>query len=146
MTIRTTNPRKIIFTTRDEYLTFIRFWKTLASSKTATARDFMLYALIQGTRLNQAFTPMKRQIRIDSECNGDANLNIKRSYFNLSCYLVYQLCKDTAWKDALPENVQKLLLQLCKTIKDSRNYDNIVTGNYVIRYDDNQEPIVEIVT
>ena len=137
----TNNTRKVLFNTRSEYLTFANFWKTLTNNKQASARDHMVYALIQGIPLDQAFTPIKRQKRLECECNGDKYCNIKRLYAHVQYML--QANPDFIfggiWKDAITPKVKATLK---KIVTDNKNSEDVIQGKFVTVQED--APIEEV--
>ena len=124
-----TNTRKVIFNTRGEYLTFVNFWKTLSTNKEATAVDHMIYALVQGIPLNEAFTPIKNSTRLACECNGDKYNHIKYNYAYVQYRLQYnqKALFDGKWKDALPENVKKVLAAI---VTNNKNAEDVIEGRF----------------
>lgn len=132
---------KIIFNTKEEYQTFITFWKTLANSKKATAMDHLYYALIQGIPLNKAFTPIKNKKKLECNCNGDKNYRIKRMIIFAYAPLAWSLYRDSfseSWGKILPENVKRTLEKLLEiyTVPKHKNVianvENFIDGLYVL--------------
>jgi hypothetical protein len=109
------NTNKIIFTTKEEYYTFLDFWRTLAKSKKATSRDFLIYSLIQGTPLSKAFSPITNPIKLKHNCGGDKFHMIECLVYAFAVQLSYSKNEESIfgnWYKILPENIRATIKAL----------------------------------
>lgn len=89
-----TNTNNNYFTTKEDYIKFIKFWKALATAKKATFRDHIIYCLLKNRPLiGNAFTPITNENKLKCNYNGNAYHNLAFELHLLSYDVKYQETK-----------------------------------------------------
>lgn len=59
MNFRISNAHTAFFSSKEEYVTYLKSWKARVQTKTLVAEDFLVHAMLTGKGLYRAFSPRK---------------------------------------------------------------------------------------